>query len=402
MEINKLSTLFLLQKVRLNKQGKCPVRCRITYLKKRREFSVGLFVNPELWNSKKQKIESVHKEHKLLNTQLSLIKNNLNQAFLLLQINKQNFDVNDIFLQYKGENITDNKTLMEIFDLHNEKMKNLIGVSYAKSTFSKFIEAKKHVLSFLKFQYKKNDILLSTLKLKFLNDFDYYLKSEKNQKQITINKSIQRLRKIIKLALAEGYLVTDPFILYKPKRVVKNVVFLSTEELKALESHKFAQARLQEVRDWFVFSCYTGLAYNEIKKLRKQHIVKGFDGELWIEMKREKTQKNISIPLLPKARIMIDKYNVVSSNMVFDVCSNQKYNSYLKEIAIVVGINKKLSTHIARKTFASTVLLYNDVPIEIVSELLGHSSIRVTQESYGKVVQKKVSEQMLKLNNKLN
>jgi len=143
------------------------------------------------------------------------------------------------------------------------------------------------------------------------------------------------------------------------------------------------------------------LAYNEIKNLRKQHIVKGFDGELWIEMVREKTQKNISIPLLPKARELIDKYADDNSEVVFDVCSNQRYNSNLKEIASILGITKRLTTHTARKIFALTVLLYNDVPMEIVSQLLGHSSISVTEDSYGKVVKKKVSEQIKKLNSKL-
>lgn len=251
--------LFVISKTRINKKGLVPIICRVTYYNKRKPFSTGLFINPNLWDSKRQ-LAIPKEENKLLNTQLSLIKNNLNQAFLLLQINKQNFDVNDIFLQYKGENTTDNKTLMEVFELHNSRMEKLIGVSYAKSTYNKFIEAKKHVFSFLKFQYKKNDILLSDLKLKFINDFDFYLKSEKNQKQITINKNIQRLRKIIKLALAEEYLVTDPFILYKPEKVITNIVFLSVEELQILEDYQFTQLRLQQVKDWFVFSCYTGLA----------------------------------------------------------------------------------------------------------------------------------------------
>jgi len=155
-----------------------------------------------------------------------------------------------------------------------------------------------------------------------------------------------------------------------------------------LENRQFSQLRPQQVKDWFVFSCYTGLAYNEIKKLKKQHIVKGFDNELWIEMKREKIQKDISVPLLLKAMKLINKYTNDNSEMVFDICSNQLYNSYLKEIVSILGINKRLTTHTARKTFASTVLLYNDVPMEIVSELLGHSSITITEDGYGKVVEK--------------
>ena len=199
------------------------------------------------------------------------------------------------------------------------------------------------------------------------------------------------------MAVAEVYLDKDPFMMYRSKRVRNEVVFLSVDELKQFEAYEFSQPRLQQVKDWFIFSCYTGLAYNELSRLSKKHIIKGFDGELWIEMVREKTQKNISVPLLPKAKQLIDKYPDDNSEVVFDICTNQRYNSYLKEIASILGISKRLTTHTARKTSASTVLLYNDVPMEIVSELLGHSSISITEDSYGKVVKKKVSEEMRRL-----
>ncbi len=239
---------------------------------------------------------------------------------------------------------------------------------------------------------------LTKLKLQFLEDYDYYMKVEKGKKQITINKEIQRLKKLIKVAVAEGYLDKDPFLLYRSRGVNKEIVFLSVDELKQLETYEFSQPRLQQVKDWFIFSCYAGLAYNELNRLSKKHIIKGFDGKLWIEMIREKTQKNISVPLLPKGNQLIDKYADFNSEEVFNVCSNQRYNSYLKEIASILGINKRLTTHTARKTFASTVLLYNDVPMEIVSESLVHSSISITEDSYGKVVKRKVSEQLKTLN----
>ena len=134
--------------------------------------------------------------------------------------------------------------------------------------------------------------------------------------------------------------------------------------------------------------------------LKKEHIIKGFDGNKWIQMKREKTGKIISVPLLPKAKEILKKYNTHEENAL-PKFSNQKINSYLKEIAGIVGINKSISHHMARKTFASTVLLYNDVPMEIVSELLGHSSIKITQEYYGKIVQKRVSEEIFRISGKL-
>lgn len=399
MNNSKLSILFVLDKINANSKGTAPLRCRITYLKKRKVFSTGLFTVVDCWNSKKQKAIPLNKENENINTHLSLIKQKVNQAFLLLQVNNESFDVEDIYLQYVGKNVKANKTLLEVFELHNNRMKKLIGVEYSESTYNKFTEARNHVSNFIRFQYKKGDILLESINQNFLDDFDFYLKSEKNQKQITINKSIQRVRKIIKLALAKGYLKKDPFILYKPKKYESKVVYLNQKELDKLENHTFRQARLNQVKDMFIFCCYTGLAYQEMSTLKEEHLIKGFDGGIWIEMMRQKTKSKVSIPLLPTASKILDKYR--PEGRLLPVISNQKFNSYLKEIAELVEIDKRLTHHIARKTFATTVLLYNDIPIETVSELLGHSSISITQRHYAKVVQHKVSSQMSKLSKKL-
>ena len=392
MNNNKLHVLFVLDKINTNTKGIAPLRCRLTYLSKRKVFSTGLFINPNNWNNTLQKAIPIDTEHQQLNTQLSLIKQEINQAFLFLQVQNEQFDVDDIYLKYKGEDVKQAKTLMEVFTMHNTKMNALVGIEYTKSTYSKFTEAKQHIVDFLMYQNKKKNILLEDITLKFLQDFDYYLKTKKSFKQITINKSIQRVRKIIKLSIAEGFIFTDPFLLYKPKKVINNVTYLATEELFELENHIFSQPRLDQVRDMFVFCCYTGLPYQEMANLTKKNIVKKFDGKLWIDMYRQKTKKQLSVPLLPKAVEIIAKYQ--DENRLLPIISNQKFNSYIKEIAEIIGIEKNLTHHIARKTFATTVLLYNDVPMEIVSELLGHSKISTTQDHYAKVVQKKVSEQM--------
>ncbi|RVU91537.1 site-specific integrase [Flavobacterium columnare] len=400
MMTQPLKILFVISATRINKKGLVPLVCRITYLGIRKPFATGIFINPENWKSSTQKAILNDIKHKQINTQLSLIKQEINQAFLFLQVQKEQFDVEDIYLKYKGEDIKPSKTLIEVFNLHNTAMEKLVGIEYTKSTFSKFTEAKQHIENFLLHKYKKRNIALEDISLKFLNDFDYYLKTEKKFKQITINKSIQRVRKIIKLAIAEGFLITDPFILYKPKKVINNVTYLTSEELFKLENHSFSQPRLDQVRDLFVFCCYTGLPYQEMSSLTKKNIMKKFDGKLWIDMYRQKTKKQFSVPLLPKATSILNKYQ--DSKNILPIISNQKFNSYIKEIAEIIGIEKKLTHHIARKTFATTVLLYNDVPIEVVSELLGHSKISTTQDHYAKVVQKKVSEQILQLEKKLN
>jgi integrase len=399
MNTHKLRILFVIALNRIKKNNQAPIFCRITYNQKRKQFATGISVDPNDWDRKKQIVNASDSNSKEINTKLSLIKQKINQAFLLLQVNNESFDVEDIYLQYAGKNVKANKTLLEVFELHNNRMKKLVDVEYSKSTYNKFTEARNHVSNFIRFQYKKGDILLESINQNFLDDFDFYLKSEKKQKQITINKSIQRVRKIIKLALAKGYLKKDPFILYKPKKYESKVVYLNQKELGKLENHTFRQARLNQVKDMFIFCCYTGLAYQEMSTLKEEHLIKGFDGGIWIEMMRQKTKSKVSIPLLPTASKILDKYR--PEGRLLPVISNQKFNSYLKEIAELVEIDKRLTHHIARKTFATTVLLYNDIPIETVSELLGHSSISITQRHYAKVVQHKVSSQMKSLIKKL-
>ena len=208
------------------------------------------------------------------------------------------------------------------------------------------------------------------------------------------------MRKVVKFAIGHDYLDKDPFLLYKAKSVKKEVVFLSVDELKNLEQQTFEIKRLEVIKDCFVFCCYTGLAFKEMSSLKKEHIVKGFDGRDWIKIKRQKTLKTLSIPLLPKAKKIIRKYASESDN-VLPVTSNARFNGYLKEIADVVGIKKRLTHHVARRTFASTVLLYNNVPMEVVSELLGHTKLATTQQSYGKIVQRKVGEEMNRVNSRI-
>lgn len=396
----KLSILFLLRRNKINVKGVCPIECRITLDKKRKPFSSGLFINPNFWNASKQKAIPRDTEHTQINTQLSMIKQELNQAFLLLQIQAKDFNVDDIYSQYKGENIKQDKTVMEMFNLYINKQEKLIGISTTQGSVSKFHQTKAHVKNFIKWKFNRSDFLLQNLKMSFINEFEYYLKAEKQFEQNTIHKTLQRFKQIIKQTVGLDFLDKDPFLLHKNKKPKKQIIFLTTEELCSLENHQFASARLQQVADMFIFCCYTGLAYTEMANLQPKDLVVNFDKNIWINITRQKTTRTYSVPLLDKAKIILGKYK--NDDQILPLISNQKFNAYLKEIADIIGINKKLTHHTARKTFASTILLYNDVPMEIVSELLGHSEIGITQAHYAKVVQKKVSEQMDKLNIKLS
>lgn len=400
MTTDNFKILFIEGKNRKNKKNQSPLFCRLTLNGNRKQLSTGINIESEHWDTKNQVILKSHKSAILLNAELEKIKSKVNSIYLILKLQENPFNIADIRDKYFGKELKKSEFILSYYNQYLFKIKKLVGLEIKHNTYNKFVYVGNHLEAFLKWKYKKADYPLQELSLQFLTDFDYYLKTEKNQEQITINKTIQRLRTPIKQAISEGYLNRDPFILHKSKTVRKTVIFLTTEELKTLEEALLQQKRLSTIQDLFIFCCYTGLAYNEMANLEKQNIQIGFDKINWIQMKREKTQRQISIPILPKAQEIIEKYST-ASNRIFPSISNQKFNSYLKEISAITGIEKRLTHHTARKTFASTVLLYNDVPMEIVSELLGHSNMVITQESYGKVVQKKVSQEMSKLSQKL-
>ena len=398
---NSLHIRFIINN-KSRKDHKALLNCRLTYHQKRKVFSTGILVNSSDWYAKQQVLNDNTLDNEDNKTLLLLMKHELNQAFIELKVQKKEFDVNDIHSLFNGETTKEEKTLLEVFNLHNNRMKAVLGVEITKSTYSKFDYLKSHISKFLIKNYNQKDIKLIDLNMRFINELELYLKTERKQKQVTVNKYIQRFQKIIRLAIAEGYLLQNPFLLYKFKKVETRIVFLTKKELAKLETQEIKLPRLQIVRDLFVFCCYSGLAYQEMASLQKKDIIEGFDGNKWISMYRKKTNKEFSIPLLSKAQMMIDKYQTENKQeKLLPVISNQKINAYLKEIATIIKLEKRLTHHVARKTFATTVLLYNDVPMEIVSKVLGHSKISITQEYYGKIIQKKVSEHMNKLNDKL-
>ena len=394
----KLSVIFLLSRTKLNSRGKCPIRCRLTYRKRRKEFSTGLFVEPAKWNLKNYSVEN---DLGQTNQQLALIKQGVNQAYMYLQICQTPFEVDDILRKYKGENLTKEIGVNEIYRMHTERLRKLVGKEIQLVTLRKYIESGNHVSDFIRWKFKSDDISTSKIKSNFVEEFEFYLITEKNLQNSTINKVIQRFRRVIRYAISEDYLSKDPFLLYRPRTIKKEVVFLTKGELKQLEEKELDIMRLQKVRDMFVFCCYTGLGFKEMVNLKRTDIIEEFDGRRWIHVRRQKTGRMYKVPLLPKALSIIKKYEVISGTNVLPNICNQPFNTYLKEIASIAGIRKHLTHHIARKTFATTVLLYNNVPIEIVSKLLGHSKIQTTQDYYGRILDKQVSRAISLLEEKL-
>ncbi|SEQ20656.1 site-specific integrase [Epilithonimonas lactis] len=397
----KLSILFLLRRNKINSRGLCPIECRITLDKQRKPFSTGIFINPKNWDSNKQLTRPPNEENNNTNNQLSLIKNKINQAFLFLQVKDEPFDASDIYNQYAGKTTTKEYALIEYYKIYLDRLQKLVGLEIKQATWNKFNYIKEDVSEFIKSHYKKPDVKLKNLDFNFISEFEYYCKTELKHKQITINKSLQRLKKVIKQSVINGYLDKNPFEEHSPKKVYSKIVFLTQEELDRLENHTFQSDPLNRVKDCYIFCCYTGLAYREMFELRKDDLITKPDGITWIYQKREKTERNFSVPLiLPKALQIISKYNS-DSPFVLPRISNQSFNRLLKEIAFTLEISKNLTHHTARKTFASTVLLNNDIPIEVVSKLLGHSKISTTQEYYAELMPEKLSENLNKLKNRL-
>lgn len=401
--ITRVNISFFRYHSRETETGEAPLYCRLWHESKRKIFSIGFKVTRNKWNQNKQIATGKSEMTQRINTQMEVIKKKLVEIETKLIMEGSEDILEDMYALYIGKT-TVSRSFITLFEERYMTAKRMEGIKFKKSTLDKFKDVLELVRAYIKKSYHAADIPMNKVNFKFISGLEDYLLTVRRQKPVTINKNMQRVKQVTTYAMKCNYIKVDPFIDHAPLKVEKELVFLTTEELHKLESYQFAQERLAKVRDLYLFSVYTGLAYHEAFALQKKHIIMAFDKKFWIEMKREKTGKGISVPLLPQAMKIMEKYDNGGDKEahVLPAISNQKMNSYLKEITEIVGINKKLTHHTARKTFATTILLYNDVPIEIVSKLLGHSSIAVTQKHYAKVVNKKVSACMEKLEKQLN
>ncbi|MFV0138774.1 site-specific integrase [Empedobacter falsenii] len=384
-----------------NKQGFYPIYVRITLNGKRWEFSTKKFINPKTWDAKNAKIKPTVTEASSINNYLNQIKTQIINLEIEYNIRNQEISLDDIknlFARKQDEVV---RMIVPIFKLHNEQISKLANKEFAPGTILRYETTLKHLQDFLKFQYKVEDMALEKIDHAFIMDFDFYFRTVRNCNNNTTVKYIKNFKKIINYCLANDWIRKDPFVNYKVKIEKVERIFLSEEEIVKIYIHEHPAERLKLVRDIFIFSCYTGLAYVDVDNLTKNHIVKGIDGQLWIHTYRQKTSTPTKIPLLDIPLEIINKYQdhpLCKGGKLLPVFSNQKMNVYLKEIAAIAGINKELTFHCARHTFATTVTLSNGVPIESVSKMLGHNSITTTQH-YARITEQKISHDMEHLKN---
>jgi len=294
------------------------------------------------------------------------------------------------------------KSLLEAFEYHNTNFKALVlSGQAAQGTLDRYTAVIKHLKAFLKFQYNKNDILLEELEYSFVTHFDFYFRTNRKCNNNTTVKYIRNFRKIIKMSVEEGWMKYDVFTKYKGRLIEVARPYLTFEEIKAIQDKPMHIERLEIIRDIFLFAVFTGYAYGDVKALTTKNVIKHIDNQWWVFKKRTKTGINENVMLLEPPLELIEKYKNhpkrISKGLLFPIPSNQKTNSYLKEIADICGIEKNITFHTARHTFATTIMVGNGVSLETVKDVIGHSNIRHTQH-YAKTVNAKVSEDMKRLN----
>lgn len=394
---------FHLVNSKINNQGLAPIYLRLTVNNKRIEYSITRRIEPKLWNKRSQKVMGTNREAVEINNHIDNLKHKL------YKIHQRCMDEDNLISAKSMMNILKGggkkvRYVLEVFKEHNNRTDVMAGKNISVSTAKRYWTCFDHVKQFIEEEYRLEDYKLKDIDYRFITKFEFFLKTVRNCNHNSALKYINNFKKIIRIALANQWMDRDPFYNYKVQFESVEREYLNAEEIEILYNKELHFDRLKVVRDMFVFSCYTGLAYSDVEKLSKSDISIGIDGKQWINIKRTKTNTRSSIPLLPIAKEILSRYaydpQVIKNDRLIPVFSNQKSNAYLKEIAMLCGITKPLTTHLARHTFATTVTLTNGVPIETVSKMLGHKSLRTTQH-YAKIVDRKVSDDMRILEGKL-
>ena len=396
MERTSFSLLFYIRRTKLNKFGEAPIFMRITVNGNRSDASVKRFIAPRLWNSSKGKATEKGLGCRDLNLYLDAISSNILRILRDMELAGEELSARSILDRYLGKNLPERRTLVEVFRAHNETCRKLSGIDYAPATVARYETCLKLLCNFLSVHYQKEDFYLNELPQDFIEEFELYLKTNRKCGHNTTIKYLANFKKITRLALARGWLNKDPFSEYKFHLKPVERDFLEWRELQRLKDKHIDIPRMSQIRDIFVFCCFTGLAFTDVKQLRPEHIVLDINGARWIRKLRQKTQNMCNIPLLDAANEILSRYAdndyCQKRGVLLPVCSNQKMNLYLKELADVCGIRKHLSTHVARHTFA-TLTLASGAAIENVAKMLGHSDTKMTRH-YARILDASIMRDM--------
>ena len=393
---NTLSVLFIIKKAKLLKNGEAPICMRITVNKRVAEVMIKRSIPIDLWNQKKECSKGKDRVAAELNHYINTVRAKVLQIHRELEIDNKPITADIIKDCFYGRDKVQ-RSLLEVYAEHNEKCRALIGKEYTESTITKFDTSINRLKEYIRSCYHRDDMMLAELDGQFIRDFDFWLKTDKHCQNNSALKHLKNLKKVVRIALANDWIKKDPFYGIRFKQEEVNVEFLSREELDILMNKEFTIKRLEQVRDIFVFCCFTALAFVDVQQLSREHLIKDNNGALWIRKARQKTNQMCNIPVLSIPQKILRKYEdnaeCIKKGVLLPVISNQRMNAYLKEIADLCGIAKRLTTHVARHTAATVVFLANDVSMENVSKILGHSNIRMTQH-YARVLDSSIMRDM--------
>lgn len=395
--------LFYLKKPKNYLEGKMPIYMRFTIDRQRIELATKRDCEPDKWNASSGRKVGQKEDVRALNAFLDSLQTKVYEAQRSLVNNGRPVTASSIKDILTG--VADKpRMILEIFKEHNEEMLALVGKDFARGTYNRYEAAMRNVQEFLIYKYKVKDVSLDKLDYGLISAYAFYLKHKRNISHNTTMKYLVYFKKIVLICVKNGWILRDPFFAFSMAKQEVDRRPLDENELKAIETKEFPNKRLRKVRDIFLFCCYTGLSYVDVQKLRRSEMIDWLDGKKWLSINRQKTDTPSRIPLLQLPLEILDRYadhlHCQAQDKLLPVMTNQRMNSYLKEIADVCGIERNNKFHLARHTFATTVTLSNNVPIESVSKMLGHKDLRTTQH-YAKIVDKKVGNDMDDLRKKL-
>ena len=392
---SSFSILFFIRESKARKNGNVPIEVMITVNGERNSFSTGKQIAIEKWDKTKQQVKGKDQETQNLNNYLKAIKAKLYQKEAELLERGFIITAQILYDAYfdKVESLKE-RSLFEVFEEHNQEQEKMIGNGVSKATHWVSVYTIRLLREFVQQKYKREDLYLRELNLNFIQSFHSFLRIDKGMAQNSSTKHLKLLKKIINLSVANSYMAFNPFSTYKVEREPVDIDFLDEEELRKIINFDTPLPRLERAKDMFLFGCFTGLSYIDIKTLTPEHFEKDNTGRIWIKKRRVKTGVLSRIPLLPIAKLILDKYK--GGEKLLPIQDPADINKYLKDIAILCGINKRICFHTSRHTFASTVTLANNISLEVVSKMLGHTNTRMTAH-YAKLIDKCIGEQMDKL-----
>jgi site-specific recombinase XerD len=385
---------IVIRKSRPHNGDEFPIFYRITLNGQSCEIATKLYVRLEDWDAERKKVKGKSSKTKQTNEAIEDFQVHIRSTYNKLLTTEHNIiTLAKLKDAINGIDVR-RSNFLDLYAKHMEAQKKRVGFGYALNSYSVNISTFNHVVKYVNTVLDKQDLYVNELDFNFIEGLHNYLIQTQKQRQNTAGRIVQRVKAIINILIKRGIMDKDPFAEIKTQRQKGQITYLTLEELDIIEAKSFGIDRLDQVKNIFVFGCYTGLAYADMYDLKSEDIKLGSDGRKWILKQRKKTGVQSDIPLLPPALSILENYSkdlsCIYHKKLLPVIINQKMNAYLKEIADVCNIKKKISMHVARHTFATTVCLCNGVSLESVSKMLGHTNVRMTQV-YAKVLNSKVA-----------